>query len=54
MDKVARDPSVIIRGALSKRPAGAGLKTGLDFGDTRGRYLRPGEEGSATNGVWNW
>lgn len=28
-DKVARDPSVVIRGAISGKPAGAGLKTGI-------------------------
>lgn len=41
MDKVARDPSILgVRGALNRRPPGAGLKTGMDFGDTRGMFPR--------------
>lgn len=41
VDKVARDPSILgVRGALLRRPPGAGLKTGMDFGDTQGYFPR--------------
>lgn len=41
VDKVARDPSILgARGLLLSRPPGAGIKTGIDFGDTRGYFPR--------------
>jgi phospholipid/cholesterol/gamma-HCH transport system substrate-binding protein len=43
-DKVARDPSIILKNVLKKKPSGAYLKNGMEFPDTQGYFPRAIDE----------
>ena len=43
-DKVARDPSIILKNVLKKKPSGAYLTNGMEFPDTQGYFPRAIDE----------